>query len=189
MMAAIASGCGGTTGSGPTDSGPADVTLDDRGQAPSDAASDATPQDTACAVDADLTTFTAPDAATVDGGPSTEGCYLCIQAGCAAELAACNAECACKTDVLTFLACVGSGGSTSTCGLPLVTGSIAGFPLAQCVAGSALGGLGSGCLQACDLSGVTGGARPDGGSDAASGDATSGDAASGDATSGDAGEQ
>jgi len=190
MAAAIASGCGGmATSAGPTDSGAPDVTAERTAEAAPEAAPEAAappeagaPQDAACAVDADIAALTVPDAALGDSGVSTGGCYSCIQNGCSEELVLCNSDCTCKTDALTFLACVASGGDPATCGVPLLTGSIAGLGLAECVGGPATGGSGAGCLQACGAN-PPGAAGPadGGGSDAASGDAASGDAASGDA--------
>ena len=110
--AATASGCGSTaSSSGATDSGPADAVADLAVETGPDAAPDApAPQDAACAVDADIAALSVPDAALDDAGDTTAGCYACIQSGCGAELVICNADCTCKTDALTFLACVASGG-------------------------------------------------------------------------------
>jgi hypothetical protein len=182
LVFAISSGCGAkATGSGLTDSGAADVTTDRASEGTPEAASEAAlvedaaetapPQDATCAVDADIATLSAPDAALGDTGASTGGCFSCIQSRCSVELVACDSTCACKTEVVAFLACIASGGDATTCGIPLVIGGSSGLPLAKCVVGPALGGTQPGCLQACGASPPAGGAVTEGGADGASGDA------------------
>jgi hypothetical protein len=195
LAPAIAVGCGGTTsGSSPADAATADATADQAtavgpeaaspeapGEATSpeaaspeaapEAASGAPPEDASCALDANIATLSIPDAAIGDTGASTGGCLSCIQSRCGAEVAACDSDCTCKADVVAFLACVALGGSVTTCGLPLVSGSSAGFPLAQCAGGSALGGAGAGCVTVCGASGLVSGMPTEGGTDGGSGDA------------------
>jgi hypothetical protein len=142
IVAAIASGCGGSsTGSTSTDSGtdatndvaheaaPVDAAPPDTG--PSDAASEA------CAVDADLSTIPVPDASLGDAGQTAAGCVTCVQAACPNLVSQCNASCACKTAFVAFEACVASGTSLQTCAVALA--SSAGLPITDfaCAVGCA----------------------------------------------------
>jgi hypothetical protein len=198
LAPAIAAGCGGTTsGSDQADAGAADAAGDQATAVAPEAATpeaaleataaeataaeataaeaaspEAASEDATCAVDADIATLAIPDAAIGDTGASTGGCLSCIQSGCSAEVAACDSDCTCKVDVVAFLACIALGGGVTTCGLPLVSGSSTGLPLAQCAAGSAFGGAGPGCLNVCGASSLASGPPTEGGTDGASGDAT-----------------
>jgi hypothetical protein len=162
----VGAGCGGSSQESPSDAGSADATRDQGApetgmpEAAMDAM-DAAAMDSgmACAVDADLTTAMVPDASIGDSGATTETCYACIESNCGSQLADCNADCTCKTNILGFVQCVGSGGSLTACGSGLaLSGDPATTALGRCVAGPLLGGSGPGCLQPC---GVT---LPDGGS-------------------------
>jgi hypothetical protein len=167
IVAAVASGCGGSTNSGgPTDSGTSDVTADHTEAAAAEAAADTSPpQDTgsdACAIDASLTSI--PDAAIGDAGATTEGCFSCIEANCGSDLAACNADCTCKTDVATLIGCIASGASAVTCGSGVLGGNdTAATALLECIAGPLLGGSGPGCLTQCGFTLPSDGGGKEGG--------------------------
>jgi hypothetical protein len=171
----IASGCGGSSSNnGPTDSGTADVSVDQGApETGPEAAVEAGGMDAAmaCTTDADLTMLqNVPDAEIGDSSATDLSCYTCMQTNCATQLATCNADCTCKTDVLGFLQCINAGTSILMCGGSLITDTTA-LPLIACLAGSAaaqLGGSGPGCLKQC---GVT---VPEGGIPDASGVVDSG---------------
>jgi hypothetical protein len=87
----------------PTPEAGRDVAIDSIADSPSEA----------CEVDADLETIMIPDAAI---GSSTIGlCLACAKASCSSEIAACDADCACKEALVTVLACVAGGTSFLTC--------------------------------------------------------------------------
>jgi len=158
IVAAVAVGCGGSTSSGnATDSGSAtDVTTEHvEAAAPDTGPETAPPEDApseACAVDANLSTLMVPDASIGDSGATTSECLACIQSSCSSEVTACNADCTCKTDIVSFIGCVATGMAAQTCGLPLVTGGNGpATALLTCLAGPAFGGTGPGCLSQCGV--------------------------------------
>jgi hypothetical protein len=183
IVAAIASGCGGSTNSNTTQDSGTDATNDVATEAaPKEAAAETGPEAAAetgptCVADADITKLNPPDAEIGDSGQTAAGCYSCIETTCGSQLSACNADCACNVAVVAFLNCVQGGGAVTTCGAGLATGGgTAGLPLGLCVAGSAVpGGSGPGCLHACGVSLPEGGPPGDGGGDSA-GDTGSTDA-------------
>jgi hypothetical protein len=179
VVGMVAAGCGGSSSNNePTDSG-TDVSVD-QGAAPEtgpEAAVEAGPMDTgsmACMVDADLTMIMVPDASIGDSGATTEGCYSCLNTTCSAQIAACNADCACKTEIINFLGCIGAGGTLITCGAGLLQSDSTTQQLGACAAGPALGGSGPGCLKQCGVSGPP--PTGDAGTDAGGGDSGSQDA-------------
>jgi hypothetical protein len=174
IIAAVASGCGGSTSGGsPEDSGTADVTTDHSEAAAAEAAAetgtmDAAPE--ACAVDANLASLMVPDASIGDAGATTSGCLSCIQANCSSGVTACSADCACDTAVVGLLGCVASGESVVTCGEPLLTGGDATeTALLACLAGPLLGGSGPGCLTQCGYAGMGDGGKKEGGGEGGGG--------------------
>jgi hypothetical protein len=178
VVGMIGSGCGGSsTNNGPADSGP-DVTQDQGAPETGmpEAAPEAAPMDAGatCAVDADLTMLqNVADAEIGDSSATDLTCYTCMQATCAAQLATCNANCTCKTDILTFLGCIGAGSPILSCGGGLITDTTA-LPLIGCLAGSSSGfpgATGPGCLKECGVNTDGGPTMGDGGA----GDGSAGD--------------
>jgi len=163
IACAIASGCGGSTNNNtPVEAG---TVVDATPEAAKEAAAETGPQDAApeaCAVDADLSSLQVPDASIGDSGATTAECYSCIETTCSSQLTTCNGDCTCKTDIITFITCVGGGGQILTCGGPLLTGGDpAALALLVCTGGSAaaqLGGSGPGCLKPCGVTLPEGGA-------------------------------
>jgi hypothetical protein len=178
IIAAVASGCGGSTSGGsPQDSGAPDVTADHYEAAAPEAAAETGSMDAgpeACAVDANMASLMVPDASLGDAGATTSGCLTCIQTNCSSGVTACSADCACDTAVVGLLGCVASGASLVTCGTPLLTG---GDPtetaLLSCLAGPAFGGSGPGCLTECGYAGMGDGGKKEGGGGQDGGDAAS----------------
>jgi hypothetical protein len=86
-----------------------------------DVVSEPLPDTSTACPDADLVSYSPPDAALGDGGggASVGTCLGCIrQVSCSSELRACNAKCACKEAVVEFAACLARGGSaTLACAL------------------------------------------------------------------------
>ncbi len=162
ILGAVAAGCGGSPTSGtPVKEAGADVSADVAQEAATPEA--ATDSGAACDVTANLTSLAVPDASIGDSGASTDGCYACIQSTCSTQLSACNADCTCKTDVVTLLECLGTGGSVISCGETLYATSgsdTAAIALLTCLAGPALGGSGAGCLTPCGYSLAEGGVLP-----------------------------
>ena len=60
--------------------------------------------------------------ATYDPTPSFASCWACVANGCAAELAACAADCACNSLIAGGLACINAGdGSPASCLAPALS--------------------------------------------------------------------
>jgi hypothetical protein len=118
IVAAVASGCGGSsTSGGSNDSGAVDVSTADHVEAAAQEAApetgpmDAAPEVAACVpVDADLTTYPVPDASV--GGVNLEACVGCLRSMCSSQLQACNADCVC---IDTIFACIASGAVSLSC--------------------------------------------------------------------------
>ncbi len=134
--------CGGdqatpTDASMPKDTSVADTSVPD--------SSDATPP---CAVDADLTQALKFDAAGIDsGGLNLQVCFDCLTTKCKSNIDACNADCDCKTGVVTFAGCVQGGAKIQTCGAQLVLGlSGASQGIATGLLGCAQGSCASECI-------------------------------------------
>jgi hypothetical protein len=141
VVAAIATGCGGSSsGNTETDSG-TDATNDVAHEAaPVEAAAETGPSDAAseaCAVDADLSTIPVPDASLGDSGQTAAGCVTCVEAACPNLISQCNASCTCKTAFVTFEGCVAAGGSLTSCGLALAQSAGLSITDVACAAGCA----------------------------------------------------
>jgi hypothetical protein len=132
-VACVASGCGGNTsgGNSPTDSGTPDVTADQHvapeaaAEAAPEAASDAP---VPCASDAMITSIPVLDGSVPGSDASAAACISCVETDCPMLIMQCNAICGCPDAFNTFEACVGAGGSVTTCGAGLLS---AGLMLSQ----------------------------------------------------------
>jgi len=145
-------GCGGSSDDSTAtgeDAGQ-DVTQQDHA-APQDVVSEPAP---ATCPDADLLTYSPPDAAINDAGVTVGECIACIRgpSGCQALAQACNNDCDCKTGVIEFGDCVGQGKPLFSCAAPLLKNS-AGQALGACVFQK--------CAEQCGLPVDAGGADAD----------------------------
>lgn len=180
IVAAIASGCGGSTNSNPPQDSGADVTNDVAHEAAPEAAPEtgpeAAPEAAACVADADITKLNPPDAEIGDSAATQAGCYACIKNNCGAQLTACNADCACNTAVEGFLTCIYGGGTPISCAGPLAGAGSTAIVLGVCLGGSAVpGGSGPGCVKECGVTLPEGGLG-DGGGDTGASETGSSDA-------------
>jgi hypothetical protein len=161
IVAAVAAGCGGSSNNGsPAKDAAVDVKADVVEAAPTVEASVDAAEETACEVDADISTLNVPDASIGDSGVSAEACYSCIQTTCGAALTACNTDCSCKSGALTLFQCLGTGGSIASCLAPLVSDITDPYveELGACLLGSSSSlGTGAGCVAQCGASGLLGG--------------------------------
>ncbi len=166
----VGTGCGGSTNEGNADAGgdvtsdrgmdstppPLDTGVDTGRDTGADAGNDAitdSPVD-ACPIDADITMLNPPDAA-LPGDASVGLCLGCTQTSCHMELANCNADCACKSALVTLVECVaadGGGGNPMGC-LMGILGEPNARNLAFCIFGS--------CADQCGLNAFFMDAAPD----------------------------
>jgi hypothetical protein len=121
--------------------------------------------------DADIATLSPPDASLNDAGGSVGACLGCAKASCAADVTACNTDCACNTALVCIFECIGGVGNTLlTCAEQC--GSLASLDGAE---ETLLGCADKQCKVEC---GQGGAAKPtDGGEDANGEDASDVDAA------------
>lgn len=120
-----------------------------------------------CDVDADITKLPVPDAAVGDSGISITDCLGCITDNCSSQLSTCQDDCDCRSAVVGFYDCIGTGGSIISCGSSLATGAGAasgGTALATCA-------YSAGCTAKCGVTLPGGDAGPDGGALDAAADA------------------
>ncbi len=151
-------GCSGSTAE--QDAGPTatDATAADSAkEAGPDAGKPATDATAPCTSDADLNTFTVPDANVGDTGINPNVCVTCARQKCKENLDQCQAICACREVVQGSLTCIAQGQPILSCasalqGAPPDVQQI-GLALAQCV------------LQQCPTECPIGGFLPDGGLD------------------------
>ncbi len=144
VLAAVASGCGGSTSSTPSnDSGTTpDVTAEAAVEAAAaetgavDAAPEVAPVSDACVPDANINTIAVPDASFGDAGATAESCLSCFQVSCPAIIAQCNQSCACVAAYESFASCIGNGGQLLTCGKSLLGAGIS-FQQLACALGCA----------------------------------------------------
>ena len=128
VCASVATGCGGnSTGAAAIDSGSgADVTTEAAIEAAVEAlAPEAAPVmeasvDAACVPDANLNDLPVPDASFGDAGATAASCVACFQTNCPSVIAMCNMNCACVGAFEQFAACLGKGGSPTTCAGALI---------------------------------------------------------------------
>jgi hypothetical protein len=110
------------------------------------AAADAASSSANCPTGTDLATLTLPATPISDAGATLSGCASCARSSCSSELAACNGDCLCQSEVPAFLACLNSGGYRfSECSTRLsFQAESTGLPLGNC--------LGQNCLTSCSPS-------------------------------------
>jgi hypothetical protein len=128
FLVPLGAGCGGASSSPSSDSGlTEDVTVDspaesavEAGPDASDGSADAHAEADAlpliCLIDADIGHLSVPDASIGDSGLTIGDCLSCIQTTCGTEVTACEASCACKVNVQSFIACLATGQTTTMCG-------------------------------------------------------------------------
>jgi hypothetical protein len=117
-VAAIASGCGGSTSGGSSnDSGAPDVTADHytAPEAGKEAAPEAAMEAAPCVPDAQITSIPVPDGSVPGTDASAATCISCVEAACPTLIATCNMTCGCPEAFDAFEACVNAGGSLITC--------------------------------------------------------------------------
>jgi len=112
-VGAAVAGCGSSSNpAGPADASVGDSAIEDTGAGGSNV----------CVEDADLTTATPQDAALDDAGASVGRCITCARVSCAAEVAACNADCECNVEYTCLFNCLSSvGGGLVTCAAECLT--------------------------------------------------------------------
>jgi len=175
VLSAVAAGCGSsTTGSSPAQDSGTDVTTEAAMEAAAEAAPETGPDvaeaavDAPCVPDANITMFSAPDAAIGDAGATAAGCLACFENACPNTITKCNASCACVSAFEGFTGCISAGGSITSCGLNLIGGmygnSGLGYSDVLCAAGCAV-------PQTCGITLPAG----DGGGDTGTGDSAAGD--------------
>jgi hypothetical protein len=164
VMAAVASGCGGSASSGNSnDSGAQDVTTD-HVEAAVEAAAEAAPEagPDVCTSDAMIMGFPTYDGSIPGSDASASACLGCVMAACPQLPAECNMICGCPDAFLMFESCINGGGSLEDCGPDLLS---AGLPMTDfyCAVG---------CASTCGFTIPT-----DGGDGGDGGDGSMGDAA------------
>jgi hypothetical protein len=167
VMAAVASGCGGSASSGNSnDSGAQDVTTD-HVEAAVEAAAEAGPEaaSDACMSDAMLSGFPVYDGSIPGSDASAAVCLQCVEMACPNLPAECNAICGCPAQFLTFEACINGGGSLLDCGPDLEMTGLTETDVACAAA----------CATTCGF--TFGGDGGDGGNNNDGGDGSMGDAA------------
>jgi len=146
-----AGGCGGSSFAQPAPDGghtTADAT------APQETGPEDAGADVACAVPINLETIVLPDAALPDDA-SVGTCLPCARTNCAAEVTACDDDCACKTTLVSFFTCATQGMPLEGCATG-VLGEPNALKLGSCIFGL--------CVDECGLEGAV---KKDAGKDAA----------------------
>jgi len=163
LMAAVASGCGGSASSGNSNDASAQDVTTDHVEAAVEAAAEAAPEagPDVCASDAMLNGFPTYDGSIPGSDASASACLQCVETACPMLPAECNAICGCPDAFLAFEMCVNGGGSLTTCGTDLLG---AGLPMQDFYCGIA-------CASTCGFN--IGGDAGDGGD---GGDGSVGDA-------------
>ncbi len=134
IVAAAGTGC--SSSSSPA-AGPPDASLDQ--SAESDAAA-------ACPIDSSIATYNFPDSALGDSGGTANACGACLNANCAADVAACDEDCSCLQATKAVLDCGADGGTAFSCAMAEQMESPKFVTLALCIFES--------CAAQCALNGL-----------------------------------